>query len=432
MKTRFVALASALSISILSASVLAAATPVRTVDRVVAVVNKQVITELGLNDRLMAARANLQRQGIQLPPEAVLRQQVLERMITEEAQLQVADSMGIRVENTELDRLVERVAANNKLSLAAFRERLKKEKMSEARFREDIRREVILDRLREREVDSKISVSDSEVENYLKSAINADLTEYRIAHVLIPVSGSSSQAQVEAAAHRIEEASKKLQAGVPFSQVAATYSAARDGLSGGELGWRAASRVPPEWGPVLAQLSKGEYSQIIRSPAGFHIVKLLDKRSRSEGQLVEQLHARHILIKVNEGVSEASALKRLQQAEDRLKQGASFDDVARRFSEDGSASRGGDLGWVSPGDTVPEFERAMQGLALNQISAPVRSPFGWHLIQVTEKRSQNVGDERMKAQVRQELRQRKIEQATQEWQRQVRDAAHVDNKLNEQ
>ncbi len=417
----------------LSASVWAAQPqPVRTVDRIIAVVNKSVITERGLHDRVLQAKQNLQRQNVPAPSDNQLRAQVLERMISEEAQMQYAYNNGVRLDEQELEQTVDRLAAANQLSPEAFRQKLKQQGINYQTFREDVRREVIMQRLREREIDSKVNISDSEVDAFLNSAVNVGRSEYRLAHILIAVPETATPAQVEQKAKRAEEAANRLKQGANFAQVAASYSDASDGLSGGELGWRPASRLPPPFVEVLNTLERNQTSRVLRSASGFHIFKLLDKRSRGEAQLVEQVHARHILIKVSDSVGDKEAKQRLDEVQQRLAQGMSFVEAARRYSEDGSASRGGDLGWLSPGDTVPEFEKVMYSLAPNKISAPVRSMFGWHLIEVIEKRRQDLGSERERAQIRQELKARKAEQQYQDWQRQLRDSTYIENHLNDE
>lgn len=404
---------------------------VREVDRIVAVVNKNVITEQGLNARVAEAEATLKRQKVPLPPRDLLRQQVFEQMINEEAQLQYAEQTGLRLDEADLDRTIERIAQGNKLSVAEFKKHLAADGVPFARFRDQIRREVLIERVREREVDNKIQVSDIEVDLFLKSAVNANRDEYKLAHILISLPEQASPQVLEQRGRRAEEALQKLKGGAPFAQIAASYSDSRDNLTGGALGWRGASQMPADFVGVLRELKPGQISPILRSSAGLHILRLEDKRTRGAAQLVEQTQARHILIKTNEAISEADAKHRIDQIRDRLQNGMKFEEAARLYSEDASANRGGDLGWISPSDTVPEFERAMRALSPKTVSAPVRTPFGWHLIEVTGKRTEDIGQDQDRQAIKRELRTRKIEQQTQDWTRQQRDAAHVDLRLND-
>ncbi len=402
------------------------------IDRIVAVVNNDVITQFELNDRMRVVQRQLQAQGISLPPQATLEKQLLERMINEKIQLQFAAETGIRVDDTMLDRALQRIAEGNHMSLDAFRAAIDKD-MSFAKFREDIRNEIIISRLKEREADNRTTVSDSEVEHYFatQAAKPGGDTEYNIAHILIQVPEQASAEQIQARKARAEQALAEIKKGTNFGQVSASFSDAPNALQGGDLGWRAASRLPQLFNDALNNLQVGEVSPILRSPNGFHILKLVDKRGRDVAMVVTQTHARHILIKTNELVSEADAKRRLVELKERLDNGANFADLARLQSEDGSAAKGGDLGWLSPGDTVPEFERAMDALPLKTVSDPVRTQFGWHLIEVLERRTEDVTQEKQKLKARLEIRERKADEAYQEFVRQLRDRAYVEYKQDE-
>ena len=406
--------------------------PVRTVDRIVAIVNKGVITQHDLNTRVSQVEANLKRQNIPLPPPGVLAQQVLERMVTEQIQLEYAANNGIRVDDAELDQTIARIASNNHVSPEQLKQKVVADGLTFKDFREEIRRQVIIDRVREREIDSKTNVTDSEVDNYLASAVNANQTEYRLAHIMVSLPEQASPQVVAERSKRAEEAAAKLAAGANFSQVAASYSDARDALSGGELGWRTATRLPSQFIDAIKTLPVDGTTQVIRLADGFHILKVLEKRTQGESQMVTQTHARHILVKVNEATSEAEAHQKILQIRDRiLNHSITFAEAARLYSEDGSASRGGDLNWITPGDMVPQFEQAMSALKPNEVSEPVRSPFGWHLIEVIGTRSQDVGRDMERQRVRQELRARKSEQAYEDWVRQLRDSAYVVERLQD-
>ena len=420
---------------ILAASLLAqpalAAAEVRTADRIVAVVNKGVITQRQLSARVAEAVQQLKKQNVPLPAEAVLEQQVLDRMVNEEVLLQYATNNGIRIDDNELDRVIDRLAQQNKLTTAQFRDKLKQSGTSEQAFRETLRKQVMIDRLREREVDSKVFVSDSEVDAVLKSAVNASRTEYRLAHILVSLPDQANPQDIAKKQARANEAIALLQAGKPFAQVAASFSDAGDALSGGELGWRSAARLPAPFVAAIDPLQVGQHTPILRSANGLHILKLEEKRARGQAQMVEQTSVAHILVRTNEAVSEQDAKNRILQIRDRIQKGMPFAEAAKLYSEDGSAARGGELGWVNPGDMVPDFERAYQALKPGQLSEPVRTQFGWHLIQIAGSRQQDVGNERERNEVRQELRARKAEQAYADWMRQLRDSAYVQERLQE-
>ncbi|MBM3117214.1 peptidylprolyl isomerase [Jeongeupia naejangsanensis] len=430
MKLRSLTLA-ALLLSTLLAPLANAA--IETVDRVIAVVNRGVITQDELDDRIASVKQNLTNQKIQAPPEDVLKQQVLERMITDLLQVQYANAMGIKADDATLDRAVNRIAEQNKMSLPQFRATLEKQGMTWKGFREDIRREMVMGRLKEREIDSKVVITDSEVDDYIKLNAGKTKVEYKLQHILISVPENASPEQIQQRRLRAQTAKQEIMSGADFSAIAAKFSTAPDATSGGQLGWRPAGSLPQAFTELLDKLPVGSTTEIIRSPAGFHLMKLLDKREQNPKEIVTQTHARHILIKTNELVSETDARQKLVQLRDRIVNGgAKFEDMARAYSDDTSASKGGDLGWVNPGETVPEFEQAMNALQPNQVSQPVHSPFGYHLIQVLERRQQDVTQERERFRVRQELKQRKAEEQYEDWLRQQRDRAYVDIRLKEE
>ncbi|MHB9102593.1 MAG: peptidylprolyl isomerase [Sulfuricella sp.] len=406
--------------------------PAQLVGRIVAVVNNEVITQFELNDRMRIVMQQLQKRGTPLPPREVLEKQMLERIITDRVQLQFAKETGIRVDDLQLDKTLQRVAQENNMTVEAFRCALEKDGVSFAKFREEIRDEVILGRLREREVENRITVSDGEVESFLSSraAQTGGEDEFNLAHILVRVPEQASPEQIQDKRAHAEKALAELKK-VDFAQVAASYSDAPDALQGGVLGWRAASRLPALFLETVNGLKPGETSAVLRSPNGFHILKLLDKRSQGGALIVQKTHARHILIKTSEIVSETDAKNRMIQLKERIDNGADFAELARLHSEDGSASKGGDLGWLSPGETVPEFERAMDALKPGEISVPVKSPFGWHLIQVLERRSEDVSKERQALMARQEIRARKADEAYESWLRQLRDQAFVEYRLED-
>lgn len=403
------------------------------VDRIVAVVNDQVITQNDLNERVALIVRQFQRQGGQLPPADVLSRQILERMINDLVQVQLAKETGIRVDDATLDRTIERIAQENKLSVRDFRLALERDGIKYSRFREDIRNEILVARLREREVENAVVVTDAEIETELAREARdktAD-TEFRLAHILLLVPPQASPEQIEARRVRALQALSELRRGTDFAKVAATYSDAPDAMQGGSLGWRPAGRLPTLFLDALERMQPGDVSDILRSPNGFHMVKLLEKRGKAAPAGVQQAHVRHILLRAREGLSESEARERLRRLRERIVTGTDFAEIAKVHSEDASAQKGGDLGWVAPGDTVPEFERAMNALKEGEVSEPIQTPFGWHLVQVVQRRSDELSDDRKKAAARQAIRARKADEAYQDWLRQIRDRAFVENRFDE-
>ncbi|MGB8432900.1 MAG: peptidylprolyl isomerase, partial [Burkholderiales bacterium] len=359
-------------------------------DRIVAVVNNEVITYRELEQRVARVVAQLRSQGAPLPGPEVLARQVLERMISDRVQLQFAKESGVTVSDEDLDRALQGIATQNKLSPGDFRRAVEREGLSWETFRDNIRNEMLISRLREREVDRKIVVSDAEVDAFMETnSSNVDSNqEYSLSHILVRVPEQATPTQIDGRRARAEEALAQLRSGVDFRQVAVSFSDASDALQGGRMGWRSADRLPELFVEAVVNLKPGEVTPVLRSPAGFHILRLDDRRGgAATSSKVQQTHARHILVRTNELVSEGDALRKLNILRERIRQGADFAELARLNSDDASASRGGDLGWILPGDTVPPFEQAMNALALHEVSTPVRTPFGYHLIEVLERRT---------------------------------------------
>jgi peptidyl-prolyl cis-trans isomerase SurA len=414
------------------------AASLRMIDRIVAVVNDEVITYNELQMRLRIAEGQLQRQKIALPARPVLVRQVLERMIIDRAQLQMARETGVRVDDATVNAAIARIAEQNGLSLPQFRERLDQEGVAFARFREDVRDDIVMNRLRDREVDSKIQIGEGEIDNFLaeKAGVAVNSIEYNIAQILLRVPENASSDAIETVRKRAEDLASQIRGGADFAKLAASYSNAQEALAGGELGWRTAERLPTLFLDAVKDLKPGELGPIVRSPGGFHILKLAGKRSAVEGKLatgpVQQTRVRHILLRVSDVTPESDVLRRLTDLRDRVtKGGQDFGQLARLHSVDPSATRGGDLGWIYPGDTVPEFERAMNALKVGEVSEPVHSPFGWHLIQVQDRRTEESPMERNRFAARQALRDRKADEAYQEWLQQLRDRTYVELKLDE-
>lgn len=402
-------------------------------DRVIAVVNDEALTQWDLKEQKRIVLDQLKTSNIPAPPADILEKQALERLITERALTQFAKETGIRVDDTTVERTILRIAEENKLSPDQFRKVLERENITYANYREDVRRQVLMQRLRDREIDSKILVTDAEVDNYLATVASqaGGEREFLLDHIYVTVPEQASPDQIDARRRRAEEALAQVKSGKEFAEVAASFSDAPDATSGGSLGWRTPARLPSIFADPAQKMKKGDVSAVIRSPAGFHIFKVVDARDRDQPTVVDQSHVRHILIKVNETTSEAEGKAKIERLRERIVAGAKFEDLARVNSEDASSAKGGDLGWISPGDTVPEFEKAMDKLAIDELSQAIRTPFGWHLVQVLERRKQDITLERRREQARVALRQRKSDEQFQDFVRQTRDRAYVEYKLDD-
>lgn len=402
-------------------------------DRIAVIVNDEIITVHELDIRVANVLRQLAKQGTPAPGRDELTKQLLERMIIDKVQLQYAKESGVRVDDQQLDRSVARIAESNNMNLQVFRDNIEKEGITFNSFREDIRNEIILQRLREREVENHIVVSEGEIDAYLaEQAKIATQDEYDLAHIMIRLPDQATSEQIETARKRAETALAQIKNGTDFRQVAVAFSDAPDALQGGALGWRPLDRLPTVFVDATKKLQPGEVSPVLRSSNGFHLLKLIERRSGNGPPKVQQTHVRHILIRTSEIVPEAEARRKLLDLKQRLDNNAAdFGELARANSNDGSASKGGDLGWVYSGDMVPEFERAMNALKEGEISAPVQTQFGLHLIQVIGRREEDVSVDKQRQQARQALRARKSDESYQEWLRQTRDRAYVEYHLEE-
>jgi peptidyl-prolyl cis-trans isomerase SurA len=402
------------------------------IDSIVVVVNDDVITQRELSNRIKTVSLRMKAQNVQMPDPADLRRQLLERMIVERSQLQLAKEMGVRVDDLQLDRAIARIAEAQKMNIQQLRDQMEKDGTPYASFREEIREEIIMQRLREHEVDGKIQISDAEVDSFIaaEKAAAAEQFEINISQIMIRIPDNASAEVIAQRRARAEEVMRQLRTGADFAKMAATYSDASDALQGGSVGWRQPERLPPVFAEALVKLKPGQVTPIIKSTGAFHILKAVDRRSMAEAQAVasvQQTHARHILIKITPTMSAADAKRKLLELKERLdNQAAKFEDLARLVSNDSSASKGGDLGWLSPGDAMPEFEAAMNALKIGEVSQPVETSFGVHLIEVLERKTDDVSKERERNNARQALRDRKLEEATESWQREVRDRAYVE------
>lgn len=401
----------------------------RTADYIVAIVNQELVTAGELESRLNQVRENARRANAQLPPAEALRKQVLDALIDERVQITFARDSGQRVDDTELERAVANVAAQNQLTPAQLRERLRREGVDYLRFRNNVRDQLLLERTREREVQSRIRVTDTEIENWLDAqrASAGAATEFNIAQVLVTVPEGASPSVVAERRARAEAAQARIRGGEAFDAVAREVSEDTNRTKGGEIGARPAERLPDIFVTAVRPLAAGEVSPtLLRSGAGFHILKLLS-RTETSALSINQTRARHILLRPSAQLSQEAAARRLVDFKRQISSGArSFEQVARDNSEDGSAPQGGDLGWVSPGSFVPEFEEAMNALAINGLSDPVISRFGVHLIQVVERRKVALDAKQQRDQARAALREKKFDDAYAEWVSELRARAYVE------
>jgi peptidyl-prolyl cis-trans isomerase SurA len=412
-----------------AANAAAPASPLRPGDHIAAVVNQELVTAYEVNQRLARARDEAKRNNQRLPAEAELRRQVLESLIEDRAMLSHARDSGVRVEEAEIDRAVASIAAQNQITMAQLRQQLARDGLDLARFRANVRDQMLIERVREREVAQRIRITDSEIDEFIEKQRGAAAGEvqYNIAQVLVTVPEGASEAVVAERRARAEAALARIRGGENFAVVAKAVSEDANKDNGGEIGLKPADRLPDVFLEVVRPLANGAVAPtLLRSGAGFHALKLIE---RSEGSAfrVTQTRARHILLRPSPQVSAQAVQARLADFKRQIESGARrFEDLAREHSLDGSATAGGELGWVGPGQFVPEFEQAMNTLSIGGLSAPVVSRFGVHLIQVLERRNVALDAKQLREQARAALRERKFEAAYAEWVREVRDRAYVE------
>jgi peptidyl-prolyl cis-trans isomerase SurA len=421
--------------SLLAALLVLAAAPAgaERLDGIVAVVNDEVIVESELAKEINLVVPQLEGRGTQVPPREVLERQVIERLILKRLQIQEAKRLGIEVDDATLTQALENIANRNGLTLEDLRVAVEAGGIRFDDFREDTRMQILTSRLQSQEIAKNIQVTDQEVARFLEreAASLIERTGVRFSHILIAVDEDAPSEVVDKAQQKARDLVRQLRAGADFAALAARDSDGRQALEGGDLGWFSMGEVPSLLQDLSRTMAKGEVSEPLRSPSGFHVVKLTDIKG-SEPEVVTQTNARHILVRTNELVSDADAQTRLAQLRLRIIGGDDFATLARSHSEDtGTALRGGDLGWVSPGDTVPEFEKAMDALAPKDVSQPFKSTFGWHIVQVLERRRQDTTEEAMRNKARAAIRQRKADEATDLWLRRLRDEAYVEMRVEE-
>ncbi|WP_296269942.1 peptidylprolyl isomerase [Pseudomonas sp. UBA6323] len=418
---------------LLGAALLAATAQaqVRPLDRVVAIVDNDVVMQSQLDARLREVQQTIDKRGGALPPEGVLGQQVLERLIIENIQLQIGERSGIRITDEELNQAMGTIAQRNGMSLEQFRDALARDGLSYADARDQVRREMIISRVRQRRVAERIQVTDQEVQNFLASDLGKmQLSEeFRLANILIPVSEGASSSEIQAADRQAQELYQQLQQGADFGQLAVSRSASENALEGGEMGWRKAGQLPPPFDSMISQLNPGEVTEPVRTPGGFIILKLIEKRG-GDTQVRDEVHVRHILIKPSEIRSEEETRRLVERLYQRIIDGEDFAELAKSFSEDpGSALNGGDLNWIDPNALVPEFREVMNNTASGELSKPFKSPYGWHVLQVMGRRATDSSAQFREQQAANLLRNRKYDEELQAWLRQIRDEAYVETKL---
>ncbi len=401
-------------------------------DRIVAIVEDDVILERELNTEVAAITAKLKSNKVMIPPDYVLRKQVLERMVIDKLQRQMATRSGIQVSDEMLRGAVTEIASRNGMSVDAFHAELTKQGMDYKAFEDNLRNEIAINQLRNHEIGSRIKVTDAEAAHYMETQSKAGQSnsQYHIGHILIAVSEGAASGAIQKAKEKADQVVAELRSGKDFKQMAISVSNDDNALKGGDLGWRTINQIPTLFTDSVTGMGLGDISDPIRSPSGFHIIKILEMEGVGQ-HIVTKTKVRHILIKTNELVDDAEAQKRLLALRERIKNGDDFAALARAHSDDkGSAINGGSLDWVVPGALVPPFEEAMNKLEINDISQPVQTQFGWHMIQVLARESQDNSEQFKKEKVKDEIRKRKIEEETELWLRRLRDEAYVEIEMD--
>lgn len=418
-------------ISSLLATNLTAGVPL---DHIVAVVNDDVVMASELAEKVRTIRNQMEAKHVTLPPANILEKQVLENIILTKLQLQFAKNTGIQVDDETLNKTISNIAAENNVNLTQFRKILEHDGYNYEKFREDIRDQITIARLKQRQVDNRVTVTDREIDTFLE---NEEIqggaeTEYRLSHILIEVPENATEEETEQARLVASKVLEDLSNGADFAKLAKEVSDGQQAENGGDLGWRKIEAIPTLFASLVINLKEGEVSDLIKSPSGFHIIKLTGLRNGGETHMVKQTHARHILLRPNELLSDEDARNRLQQLKLRIEGGDDFAELAKSHSEDtASAVNGGDLGWINPGDMVPEFQEQMDKLKPGEISEPFKSPFGWHIVQVLERRDYDNTEAQKRAKAREIIRKRKINEAEQNWLRSLRDEAYVEYRLDD-
>jgi peptidyl-prolyl cis-trans isomerase SurA len=398
-------------------------------DRVAAVVNDGVVLSSELDEQIVAISERLRNQKLELPPQNVLRQQVLERLVLEQIQLQRADKAGMKIPDEALNNALQEVAQQNHIELSKLPEALAAQGIDYPSYRNSMRKELTLSLLRQRDVLQRISVTPHEIDQYLEKqkTTPSSANEYNVSHILIAVPQAATANELDTASKKADEVYQKAKGGEDFAKLAVAYSNSQDALDGGALNWRKGTELPTFLTDVVMKLKPGEVAEPLRTPTGFHIVKLNEMRGANQQVIVNQVHVRHILMKTNELADDATVRQKLTDLRTRILKGEDFAGLAHTTSEDpGSASEGGDLGWAGPGSFVPEFESVVAGLKENEISEPFRTQYGWHIVQVLGRREFDNTDELKRRHAAEEIRASKADEETELWLRRLRDEAYVE------
>ncbi|MGD9599748.1 MAG: peptidylprolyl isomerase [Steroidobacteraceae bacterium] len=401
-------------------------------DRVAAIVNDGVVLKSEVDEQVTLISARLNQQGLELPPANVLRQQVLERLVTQEVQMQRANRAGLKVTDEMVNNALQDVARRNGIALTQLPAALASQGIDYTSYRDDLRKEITLSMLRQRDVVARIMISPREIDQYLEREKNSpsETTSYNLSHILIAVPQAATPEQVAEAGKRAEDVHRRALAGEDFAGLAVAYSNSQTALEGGALGWRKGTELPTVLADAVVQLKAGEVSDVIRTPSGFHLVRVNEIRSSDGPAMVQQVHARHILVKTNELQDDATVRQRLAAVRERIAKGEDFGGLATTMSEDpGSAAEGGDLGWTNPGTFVPEFEAQLAALKEGEISEPFQTQFGWHIVQLLGRREVDNSEEMKRQRAFVALRESKAEEETELWLRRLRDEAYVDYKM---
>lgn len=400
-------------------------------DQVVAIVDEDVILQTELEARISTITSRLSAQGTALPPRQILEERVLDQLITESIQMQMADRAGMRISDNELNETMANIAERNGMSLAQFENQLADEGVSYNQAREQIRREMLTSRVQQRQVGNRVRVTDREVENYLESleARGGNNAQYRLAYIFVSVDDPSDEAEVDAAREKAQRLRNEIASGRDFREVAVAESDASNALEGGDMGWRAEGQLPSLVAPVVPELPVGQPSEVLENNSGFHLVMVMDKRGGEQQQLIRQHRVRHILVRPSEATTDSQAETMIRDLYQQLQNGASFSALAKEYSDDPvSGSDGGNLGWVSPGQMVPAFEQAMLNADIGEFQGPFRSQFGWHILQVQERRQKDISGDVRDAEARQAIYRRKFETELQNWLQEIRDEAFIEFK----
>ena len=402
-------------------------------DRIVAVVNEDVIMKSELENKIYTINEKMKEQGTNTPPKSILQRQVLNNLIQNRIQLQLATRIGIKVNDENLNRTISNIAAESQVTLEQFREILEKDGYNYEQFREDIRNELALTQLRKRQVTNRIIVSEKEIDNFLTNNNSQSIfqTEMRLSHILFSLSETATEDQITQTEQMASKVRDELLTGADFAKIASTVSDGGNAKAGGDLGWRKIDDIPTLFTDYIPDMKVGDISELIRSPSGFHIIKISDMKDMGES-IVEQTHARHILVKVNELRTDKQANEKLIQLKLRIDNGDDFGLLAKGNSDDAmSAIDNGDIGWSIPGRLVPEFQRALDGLEINETSEPFKSRFGWHIAQVLGRRNHDNTESIKRARARKVIGDRKLNEALQNWKRELLDEAYVEYRLDD-